>query len=77
MILPIGHEGTGVRRLPWVTLTIIFINILVFLFTNNTDKRIQQGLKDESLKVITYYVDHPYLKFKLFGSRYRRIKEKG
>lgn len=76
MILPIGHEGTGVRRLPWVTLTIIFINILIFLFTNNADKRIQQDLKDESLKVISYYVQHPYLKFKLFGSDTKEFEKR-
>ena len=67
MILPIGHEGTGVRRLPLVTFAIILINIIVFLFTNGADKSIQQDLKDASIKVITYYVKHPYLKFNFFG----------
>ncbi len=67
MILPIGHEGTGVRRLPWITFTIILINIVVFLFTNSADKNIQQDLKDTSIKIIKYYVEHPYLKFNFFG----------
>ncbi len=67
MILPIGHEGTGVRRLPWVTFTIIFINIIVFFFTNEADKRIKNDLKDETVKIIKYYVDHHYLTLDQFN----------
>ena len=67
MILPIGHEGSGVRRLPWVTFAIILINVIVFLFTNGADKEIQKDLKDAAVKVVTYYLEHPYLKLELAG----------
>ncbi len=76
MILPVGHEGSGVRRLPWVTFAIIFINIIVFLFTNSADKAIQKNLKDASIKVITYYVNHPYLKFNFFGPENIGLEDK-
>jgi membrane associated rhomboid family serine protease len=34
MIVPIGHQEREVRRLPWVTFTLIAANALVFLFTD-------------------------------------------
>jgi len=67
MILPIGHEGTGVRRLPWVTFAIILINIVVFLFSNGAEKEIQKDLKDAAVKVVNYYMNHPYLKLDFIG----------
>src|SRR5258707_901147 len=34
MILPIGHQEREVRRLPWVTFSLIAANALVFLLTD-------------------------------------------
>jgi hypothetical protein len=31
ILLPIGHEETGVRRLPWVTFAIMGICLLAFI----------------------------------------------
>jgi membrane associated rhomboid family serine protease len=36
MILPIGHEEREVRRLPWVTFSLIGACVLVFLFTDTS-----------------------------------------
>ncbi len=36
MILPIGHQEREVRRLPWVTLSLIAACVLVFLFTDTS-----------------------------------------
>ena len=33
MILPLSHEKATVRRLPWVTLTVIAVTVLVYLWS--------------------------------------------
>jgi membrane associated rhomboid family serine protease len=33
MIIPIGHDKTTVERMPWVSITIIGVNVFVFLFS--------------------------------------------
>ena len=36
MILPIGHQEREVRRLPWVTFSLIATCVLVFLSTDTS-----------------------------------------
>ena len=60
MLLPIGHEETTVRRMPWVTLTIIGACLVVFIFTviaPSGDERI--AFREQM--VVAYFLDHPYL----------------
>lgn len=60
MLLPIGHEEATVRRMPWVTLTIIALCTVTFFVTAAApiDNR---GLADRELRIVEYYLDHPYL----------------
>ena len=60
MLLPIGHEETTIRRMPWVTLTIIGACLVVFILTviaPSGDERI--AFREQM--VVGYFLDHPYL----------------
>ncbi len=61
MIIPIGPEDTSVRRLPWVTITIMILCVAVFLMTLPVKKRIAQKAGAELSQAVRYYMEHPYL----------------
>ncbi len=46
MILPLTHERMTVQRLPWVTIVIMALNLIIFLFTWPQAKRDQEKLYD-------------------------------
>jgi membrane associated rhomboid family serine protease len=62
MIIPYGHEHTTVRRLPWVTFTIMGLCVLVFIGTQFT---VSGHGEDEAIqglgRIFEYLVEHPYL----------------
>jgi len=64
ILLPYGHEQTSVRRLPWVTLSILAACALSFVFSGrfsrvpSEDRRI--GLEVEA--TLEYWTEHPYLR---------------
>jgi membrane associated rhomboid family serine protease len=62
LILPISHEKLSVQRLPWITIGIIVINILVYMGTWYIVGREQEGIETQTRKVAQYYAQHPYLK---------------
>jgi membrane associated rhomboid family serine protease len=61
MIIPLGHDQTEVRRLPWVTFTLMGLCILVHLLVtfgpgiSETD--IGKGLSE----AVEFWMTHPYL----------------
>jgi membrane associated rhomboid family serine protease len=62
MIIPYGHEHTTVRRLPWVTFTIMALCVVVFIGTQfmtsgQSDDEAVEGLG----RIFQYLVEHPYL----------------
>ena len=67
ILLPIGHEETGVRRLPWVTFAIMGICLPAFVasgragLVSDDDVRLTQDAND----AIEYYFSHPYLELDL------------
>jgi membrane associated rhomboid family serine protease len=62
MLIPIGHEDTSVRRLPWVTFGIMIICLLVFLITLPGTKESQRKAGERLQEAVQYWVHHPYLK---------------
>jgi membrane associated rhomboid family serine protease len=60
MLLPIGHDQTTVRRMPWVTFGIMASCILVFLWTLIAPGD-RQAVVDAELEAVEYFLDHPYL----------------
>ncbi len=61
MIIPYGHENTTVRRLPWVTFTLMGLCLVVFLMMaavqDGGDTRVSEDLGD----FFRYVTIHPYL----------------
>jgi len=60
MILPIGHEESSVRRLPWVSFAVMALCILAFLVTKPSSSAMDDGV-DELWAALEYYFEHPYL----------------
>lgn len=75
MLIPIGHESSTVRRLPWITFIIMascfIIHILVTVDLNTREKDLESAARE----FLQYYVEHPYLELDpealnlIFGER--------
>ena len=63
MLIPIGHDQQTVRRLPWVSLVIIGLNILVFLLSYGVARRVEEEGVRHLRQAIEYWQEHPYLEF--------------
>jgi len=63
MIIPIGHEDQKVDRLPWVTISLIIANVLVFLFMLPTVNRQSDEVQVRAHEIIRFAEEHPYLRF--------------
>ena len=62
MILPIGHEESGVRRLPWVSFGIMALCVIVFVATTASGPE-EYETAEELDEVLQYWMSHPYLDF--------------
>ncbi|HHQ48693.1 MAG TPA: rhomboid family intramembrane serine protease, partial [Acidobacteria bacterium] len=62
MIIPIGQQDSTVRRLPWVTFTIMILCVLVFLGTLGPTRRLHRQASLKLAEAATYWMQHPYLK---------------
>ncbi len=60
MIIPLGHEQTAVRRLPWVSFSLMILCTLVLAFAQNA-KVTEEDVDRAVEKVVKYYAHHPYL----------------
>jgi membrane associated rhomboid family serine protease len=63
ILLPIGHEEEGVRRLPWVTFGVMILCLLAFFMTGRQalfpEDDVEAG--EEAMQALEYFVEHPYL----------------
>ena len=60
MLLPIGHEETTVRRMPWVTLTILGACVVTFILTAIAPSG-EDRVAFAEQTAVEYFLDHPYL----------------
>jgi len=60
MLLPIGHDQTTVRRMPWVSIAIIGLCILAYVATLVVPGD-DEAVADAEVLAVTYFFDHPYL----------------
>ena len=76
MLLPIGHEQTTVRRMPWVTLTILGVCVLVYILTALAPSG-EERVAAREFQAVEYALDHPYLDLdpRLKGYLYYSMKE--
>jgi membrane associated rhomboid family serine protease len=63
MFIPIGLDQTSVRRLPWVTFSIIAINLVVFLAANAAVHGTEEEIAKRREAATAYWMQHPYLEF--------------
>ena len=60
MLLPIGSDQTTVRRMPWVTFSILAICIAAFIVTAVAPGD-ERAVVNAEIEAVTYFLDHPYL----------------
>lgn len=60
MLLPIGHDQTTVKRMPWVTFGIIALCVVAYLYTLVAPGD-ETAVVEAEVRAVEYYVDHPYL----------------
>jgi len=75
MLLPIGHEESSVRRLPWVCFSIMGLCVLSWLLCLTVPDTAAL-ISNRERTALSYYFDHPYLhldeelkKFRYFQMR--------
>ncbi len=61
MLIPLGHEQRSVRRLPWVTFTLMALCLLIFVLTFPGDARRQNEAFEQLETALQYFFEHPYL----------------
>jgi membrane associated rhomboid family serine protease len=61
MLLPIGHEGDSVRRIPWVTVAIMALCIIIHIMTSSSVSYYEQQYNTIGGEIIDYYRTHAYL----------------
>lgn len=61
LIFPIGQESDKVRRVPWATLVIIGLCIIVHIFNFGAISRADDELVGIYQEIFEYYLTHPYL----------------
>lgn len=63
MIIPIGLERDTVRRLPWVSIVLIAINVVVFLTVGLGAGNQQEVAARRFQEMVAYWAQHAYLPF--------------
>jgi membrane associated rhomboid family serine protease len=61
MLIPLGHEQTSVRRLPWVTFTVMGLCLVIFILMAPTEHRNEMESFLKLQQALGYYTQHPYL----------------
>ncbi|MCP5051765.1 MAG: rhomboid family intramembrane serine protease [bacterium] len=61
MILPIGHENSSVRRIPWVTFVIMVACLFIHVSVNNKMEDLDKEFTKQMIDYFSYYAKHTYL----------------
>jgi len=61
MIIPIGHKSDTVRRLPWITFTIMAVCLVVHIVITATMRKQIHDMGVTVQELFNYYFTHPYL----------------
>jgi membrane associated rhomboid family serine protease len=75
MLIPIGHESSTVRRLPWITFFILASCFIIHILVTIDLKKREKDLENAAREFLGYYMEHPYLELDsealnlIFGER--------
>ncbi len=75
MLIPIGHESSTVRRLPWITFFILASSFIIHILVTVDLKKREKDLENAAREFLGYYMEHPYLELDsealnlIFGER--------
>lgn len=61
ILIPIGHEQEGTRRLPVVTFAILGMCVVAFFLSSFGGSRTESETTDAYRKAVEYWMEHPYL----------------
>ena len=61
MIIPIGHEDQQVKRLPWVTIALVIVNVAVFILTSQVAQQQAAETRARAQETLRYFAEHPHL----------------
>ena len=59
MIFPLAHENLRGRRWPWITIGIIALNTVIFLFTNGSMEQEMRKMGDVELHILVLSAQYP------------------
>lgn len=61
MLIPIGQESDTVRRIPWVTIVIMGLCVIIHILNSGAVSEYEYDLSDIKTEIYQYYISHPYL----------------
>lgn len=61
MLIPIGQESETVRRVPWVTIAIMGLCVIIHIFNAGAIGKYEEQLFSIYSEIYEYYISHPYL----------------
>ena len=61
MLLPVGHDLASVRRLPWVTFSIMAVCVLAWILTALSPDTSELPVGRAERTAVEFAIDHPYL----------------
>jgi membrane associated rhomboid family serine protease len=62
MIIPISHESSKVRRLPWISFFLMGVCLLIHIVISVQIVTTAEELEKNAKELVNYYIQHPYLK---------------
>jgi len=76
MLLPIGHDQATVRRMPWVSFSIIGLCLITFVYTLVAPGD-EETVVEVEVRAVEYFIAHPYLEMdpQLKGFRYYSMRQ--
>ena len=76
MLIPIGHDQATVRRMPWVSFSIIGLCLVVFISTVIAPGD-EEAVTEAEVRAVEYFIAHPYLEIdpQLKGFRYYSLRQ--
>jgi hypothetical protein len=76
MLIPIGSDQATVRRMPWVTFSIIGLCLIAFVYTLIAPGD-EEAVVEAEMRAVEYFIDHPHLEMdsQLKGFRFYSLRQ--